>query len=121
VLAERIRSAVMGGSMRRPVKIDEGAEIAASDLGQKARFLLEDETLKRAFAELEAAMMAQWRASAADDLDLREAAFVRINALDDILGKLRSWVASGEKARDQLQKLRAQRERELERREPQVA
>jgi G:T/U-mismatch repair DNA glycosylase len=111
----------MGASMRRPVQIDEGAEIAASDLGQKAKYLLEDETLLRAFAELEAAMMAQWRTSTADDVDLREAAFVRVAALDDIRGKLRSWVTSGEKARDQLQKLRAQRERELERRAPQVA
>ena len=90
--------------LRKPVKIDEVAEQQKYQRGQKAKQLLEDETLVEAFAAVEDVYMSAWRSSAGDDAAFRERCFVAISLLADIKGALGSYVKDGAVAFDRLEK-----------------
>ena len=94
--------------LRRPVVVDEGEIMGDISRGEQARRLLEDDLMLRVLDEQQSAYMGQWRASADDDIELRERVFATLRCSDDLITRLRSYAAKGAQASERLEKLRAQ-------------
>ena len=89
--------------LRKKRPIDDAAEREKYTKGEKARQLLEDETLMEAFAAVEDVYMNAWKLSAGADTALRERCFTAISILADIKGALNSYVRDGAVSFERLQ------------------
>ena len=89
---------------RRPVEIDTAALAEAQRRAERARLLLEDEDLKRAFEMIEGVYMYAWRKTESNDVERRERAWMMVTLLGDLKTYLITCVEKGEAAREQMEK-----------------
>ena len=71
----------------------------------RAQALMDDETLKEAFAKLETAYIEEWRTTGARDNDARERLWIAINVVGKVREHLGRLVAGGKIAQKQLDEL----------------
>ncbi|MGQ9370411.1 hypothetical protein [Azospirillum sp. ST 5-10] len=71
----------------------------AISTGRRAKEILEDAVFVRALADIEAECLAEIRGSKHDEKDRREAAYVRLKAVDAVRDKLRVLSSRGEFAK----------------------
>jgi hypothetical protein len=90
--------------LRKPVSHDEGVLRTKIAIGQSALELTSNETFKSLLKEVDDFYMESWRASAVEDVEMREKCHVAIQILADIQNTLLSRVRSGESARETLEK-----------------
>ncbi len=79
--------------------------------GQRARFLLENETFKEAIAEVDAEYVRQWRAEKKDG-NRRESLWYGMNAVADVKTKLSKWISDGNVARQQVEEIEQRRKQQ---------
>lgn len=89
---------------RAPVQIDEGKAREAQRRGRRARELLEDADLKKAFEMVEGVYLAAWRGSDANDVSRRERCHIAVSLLDDIKNFLHACVENGDAARAEIER-----------------
>lgn len=77
--------------------------------GDRARELLESDTLKEAFSALSEQYIAAWQQSAARDTDARERLWQAVNVVALVQDHLKKQVTNGRIAKADLERLEAQR------------
>jgi len=84
---------------------DEFALRRDTEKAVRAQALMDDETLKDAFARLESAYIEEWRTTGARDNDARERLWIAINVVGKVREHLGRLVAGGKVAQKQLDEL----------------
>jgi hypothetical protein len=90
---------------------DEIALHKAAQKAARAQQLIDDELLAEAFAGLESAYTAAWRATMIDDVSAREKLFLAINVVGKVRDHLQAIVNNGKLAQAELNQLAALAER----------
>lgn len=73
--------------------------------GQRAKRLLEDEALAKAFADVESAITTKWKAAPVRDREAHHELKLMLKLLGDVRANLERAVADGKLAADELQRL----------------
>lgn len=91
---------------RKPApEIDPRVAAEAQRRGQRAKQLLDDADLKRAFDTVEAVYLNAWRNSLATDVEVRERAHVAVSLLKDLRNYLLATVEQGDAMARKLEKV----------------
>ena len=69
------------------------------DRAQRAKELLESAAFRECLEEMEARLCDQWRTSKPDDYDIRERAYMRLQAIWDIRAQVKLFVDEAELAK----------------------
>lgn len=77
--------------------------------GERARLLLEDETLATIFERVKQAYIDGWQASLPDDVDGRERLYTAIQVLEHIRDHIRVMADAGYLAKAQIERLKNRR------------
>lgn len=104
----RIKAILKKFRLRPPVEVDEFKAREAMRRADKAKKLLEDEDLTKAFEMVEGVYLGAWRMSDQTEVDKRERCHIAVNLLSDLRNYLMACVANGEAARAALEKAVAQ-------------
>lgn len=91
--------------------MSEDALTKAAAKATRAQKLLEDDLLAEAFAALETAYIAAWRATKIEDVSAREKLFLAINVVGKVRDHLNTVVADGKLAATELKQLAETAER----------
>lgn len=77
--------------------------------GERARLLLEDETLATIFEKVKQAYLEGWQATLPDDVEGRERLYVAIQVLEHVRGHIRVMADAGQLAKAQIERLKNRR------------
>ena len=104
----RIKAILKKFRLRPAVEIDEFKAREALRRADKAKKLLEDEDLGKAFEVVEGVYLSAWRMSDQTEVEKRERCHIAVNLLADLRNYLMACVANGEAAKTLLEKSIAQ-------------
>lgn len=78
----------------------------ALDRGRRSQYLLTDETLAEAFAEIEAKLLDGWKSTPSPAAQQREAIFNQVAALQSVRDQLKRWSEDAKFVAAQIEKRR---------------